>query len=316
MTCASHQILLVGHSRDDHCDLLEVVLREQGFAGSIARIALEDLPATTFSWVPNGSLRYGRHQLLPHAVAGIYRRPGLADTCGYDAAYAPFVASESADAFDGALKALGVRWISDPADLDIAELKLNQLHRASALGLRIPRTVVTNDSKLAAQFATAVGDVIVKPVRYGLVRADPEPLVVWTTPVKSWELHELSGPPVVLQERIRATQHLRVVTVGPSVFIAALDAPAAVDWRAELINHERFTVLEEPALPSVREAARLIADEFQLGFTAQDWLIASDALPTFLELNPNGQWSFLDHLFEGRIGHALGSSLVALSLAT
>ncbi|MDP9343946.1 MAG: hypothetical protein M3Q23_18015 [Actinomycetota bacterium] len=126
------------------------------------------------------------------------------------------------------------------------------------------------------------------------------------------ELHRLAGPPVILQRCIRASRHLRVVTIRDEVFVASLRA-AEVDWRSNEINHERFRPEPDEAWPCVRQGATALAAALQIGFSAQDWIVDNSGRPFFLEVNPNGQWLFLDPLWDGRIGESLAMALERLA---
>jgi glutathione synthase/RimK-type ligase-like ATP-grasp enzyme len=240
-------------------------------------------------------------------MSGLWRRPSwpLVDL------YAPdsreFVASESVDAFDGALDADCIHWLNKPEAVRRAEFKLRQLMAAKAIGIKTPATVVTNEATVAMEFAARFPRVVAKPVRYGLVSTDA-PLVAWTTGITANELRDLAGPPVMLQERISAAFHVRVVTVGNNVFVATLRT-RDLDWRTDLKNHGHFLPAESSVASEVADMALRLSRSLGLGFTAQDWIAPRDGAFTFLEANPNGQWLFLDPLWAGGITDTLALRL-------
>lgn len=298
---------MIGPSSDEHCDRVEAGLGERN--AHVARLSLSDLPEAGFSWSESGHLKVAEHQLQPEALSGLWRRTGAPQVQDFDELFSDFVNWECEDAFRGGLEALGVQWITDPRSLRRAELKLVQLRAAKRLGLPVPSTLVTNDSHEAVAFAEAIPDLVAKPVRYGLVSSEPIPMVALTSLVDAGMLQHLSGSPVVLQQRIRARQHLRVVTVGPRTFIAGLESED-LDWRANLENHAGFRVRNDDGLEGLADGARRLCEELTLGFSSQDWIIDAEGKPWFLEANPNGQWLLMDDIQDGEITDSLVDHLM------
>lgn len=306
-------VLLVAHLGDEHADQLASVLRDRGQAALI-RESRDRLPGSMFTWTPDGGLIVGVDDIGGSiGMSGLWRRPSWPTVDGYAADSQSFAFDECVDAFDGAIGSLHVRWITPPHVLRRAELKLYQLGTARSAGLRIPHTVVTNNPQRAVEFATRIQRAVVKPVRYGLVGADAC-LVAWTSEVSVTELSELNGPPVILQERLDAALHLRAVTVGDRVFVATLETDAT-DWRVELENHNRFKRAAPRLAAKVAQGARTMAGALSVGFSAQDWILAQDGQLYFLEANPNGQWLFLDELWDGEITSAIAEMLESLAMS-
>jgi glutathione synthase/RimK-type ligase-like ATP-grasp enzyme len=301
-------VLLVGHPDDEHCDELEKLLRTRSRV-DVVRLSLRDLPKGLFTWDPRGELLLNGNAIS--AIAGFWRRPGSPDVSTFDERFAAFVERESRDALVGGLLTSTVRWLTHPSSLWEAELKIVQLNCASDLGLAIPETLVTNDKERALRFASSLENVVVKPVRYGLLAAEPEPLVAWTSRVTNQQLGKLEGPPVILQREVRANGHLRVVTVGRRTFVARLDTDR-LDWREQLENHERFKVVGTDEFLDVRSQACALAESLELGLSAQDWILAAEG-PLFLEANPSGQWLFLDVAMAGELSAAVADELEHLA---
>ena len=308
---ASRRVVLVGHAGDEHCDYLEERLRDRADRVDVARLSLEDLPQADFSWTPMDRLAFGNLRSGP-PTSGLWRRPGTPDLSQFQAAYHGFVEAECRDAFIGGFAGEPVAWVTDPDVLRRAERKLYQLKTAAQIGIPIPETVVTNSAPTAVAFARRYGEVVVKPVRYGLLGTEPDSLVAWTAEATAAELESLSGPPVILQRRIAAKAHLRIVTVGEESFISSL-AAKELDWRSRLENHELFEAVVLDAYPQVVSAGQALARRLELGFSSQDWIVPIEGQPVFLEANPNGQWLFLEGPHGGAIGRAVVNLLLSLS---
>ena len=304
-------VLLVGEPRDEHCDRLEMQLTRSRLNPKVLRTSLPALSVTTFLWSPTGPLVIGDATIPSKTCSGIMRRPGQPDLSSFDPEYASFVMSEYYDAFHGGLAAAGVAWLTQPSTLIQAEFKLLQLRNAAELNLPLPATVVTNYYDGVEPLGDR--DVVVKPVRYGLLTTTNPPRVAYTSATRLAELEGLSGCPVIVQERIRAAFHLRVITIGPdSVFVGVLPADDSLDWRSDEANHTRFRG-DLPYPSEVREFASSLARKLDLGLSAQDWVVTPDGEPVFLEANPNGQWLFIDDIFDQAISRRVSDTLLHLA---
>lgn len=281
----------------------------------VRRVSISGVPDSVFEWAPGEPLRLADVMDLPtEGLSGIWRRPGLIDSTGFAPEFREFVESESRDAFLGAMASTRISWLTSPHQLRWAELKLVQLQTAQQLGIPIPKTLVTNNSAAALGFLAQVHEVIAKPVRYGLLSAGDTPRIAWTSPASRADLAHLSGPPVILQRAVRARAHLRVVTVRECVFITRLVA-TELDWRSSEANHSNFQPLLPTSEPELALEAQRIARALRVGFTAQDWIESVDGNRYFLEANPNGQWQFLDPLFDGGITDTVATALETLAEA-
>jgi hypothetical protein len=105
-------------------------------------------------------------------------------------------------------------------------------------------------------------------------------------------LRLVAGCPVLLQRRVDARADLRVITVGSKVFAwsRGRDPEGPVDWRATDPAGIGFRAI--PAVP-FDESAQRLSGALGLSHSTQDWLLTKDG-PVFLEVNPQGQWLFLE----------------------
>lgn len=185
-----------------------------------------------------------------------------------------------------------LEWLTAIDTLQTAEDRIHQLSVASSLGIATPQTVVSGDPDTICRLIGA--DAVLKPLGGGaFVNDKGEPYVVYTTSLTDDILAsgDFGAAPFVAQERIRARFHLRVVTIGTTVRTAALDADCwPLDWRAAEQAHRSW---RRHHAPEVETQAVRLAEEFRVGFSSQDWLIPVKGPPTFIDLNPGGQWMFL-----------------------
>jgi len=182
-----------------------------------------------------------------------------------------------------------------------AENKQLQLQAARELGLDTPRTLTTNDPAAVRVFAKSCeGGMVTKMLSSFAVYDEGKELVVFTNPVKPEDLADLSGLslcPVTFQELLPKSLELRVTVVGHRVLSASLDskvsARAAHDWRRDGLRMvQDWRPYQLPL--EVEEKILRLMDYFSLNYGAIDIILTPDGRHVFLELNPSGEFFWLE----------------------
>lgn len=202
-----------------------------------------------------------------------------------------------------------VEWLSPFDSMNAAENKLTQGIAASRLGIRFPRTLVSNDP---ANLQGMSPPLVAKPLGPGHYRSDEgDWLTLFTERFDSSDPSQrdlMADTPFLIQEQIDAQAHLRIVTVHDQAWIFRLDAEGLpLDWRQEQRAHHSWERVSNPAASA--DALRLSAS-LGLGYTSQDWC-ETEGGRVFLDLNPAGQWLFLPDVDAGRITHAIAMWLAS-----
>lgn len=215
-------------------------------------------------------------------------------------------------AYSWVLDAADVRWITEPTPLRRAESKLRQWRAATALGISYPRTIVTTSNDAVVH--TFPGEeVIVKPLGTGQFIENGETKTVYAEAMMPTDsrLSALKSAPFIVQELLRATRHLRVVTVGDRSWVAALEVEPTdpADWRRSSRNHSEFKEVYGVD-PIVTSGALEIASELSLGYSSQDWIQTIDGETFLLDVNPAGQWLFLPQTIGTAVAEAIADLLV------
>jgi glutathione synthase/RimK-type ligase-like ATP-grasp enzyme len=192
------------------------------------------------------------------------------------------------------------RWMSDPKAVWSAESKILQLSVANRLGFTIPTTVVTNDPAVVQKTYKAFGgQMIVKPIRSGYVEIGDDAFAIYTSQVLAEHLGKVETAqlsPAIYQPLIQKKSDIRLTVAGSKVFCAEIDSQsdpdAAVDWRktsTPLLPHKRH---HPPA--GIASMAVELVKSLGLAFGALDFILTPSGDWIFLEINPNGQWLWLD----------------------
>ena len=195
-------------------------------------------------------------------------------------------------AFRGLWSCTDATWVNDP-DRDLAaSRKLWQLKVAAALGLRIPRTCATTDPDEARAFLAAEGGgAIFKPFG-GMEEAWAETRLVEAPDLAT--LDQVRAAPVIFQELIPGGVDVRVTIVGPDVHAAEIRAGESsypYDFRMDTDN---APILAHALPDAVVAHLRALMQHFGLLYGALDLRLAPDGSYVFLEVNPAGQWLFVE----------------------
>ena len=182
-----------------------------------------------------------------------------------------------------------------------AENKQLQLQVARELGLDIPRTLTTNDPGTVRAFADSCENgIVTKMLSSFAIYDEGKELVVFTNPVKIEELEDLSGLnlcPATFQESLSKSLEIRVTVVGQRVMAAAVDsqvsARATHDWRRDGVRMlQDWRPYELPI--EVEEKILRLMDHFSLNYGAIDVILTPEGKHVFLELNPCGEFFWLE----------------------
>jgi len=218
----------------------------------------------------------------------------------------------------GLFASLDAFWIDPFERVKHAMNKQLQLKIARRLGLPIPDTLTTNDPDAVRRFADAHPRGIVTKMLSSFAIYDEEgrEQVVFTNPVTEEDLEEMEGLefcPMTFQENVPKEVELRVTVMGRRVFAASIDSQteerAAHDWRREgasMIDRWREHELPE----HVTERLLALCDRFGLNYGAIDLILTPDGRYVFLEINPSGEWFWLERYPGFPLSRALAEVLV------
>lgn len=220
-----------------------------------------------------------------------------------------FAYAECDAAISGLWHTLDAYWINDPTRDQVASRKVYQLALAQEMGLRIPRTCITNDPREARAFIDAQGSgkTIYKAFG-GTERAWRETRLLRADEMNLME--SVRYAPVIFQEHIPAAADLRITVVGDEIFPAAIRVAGdayAFDFRMAMDSAR----IEATRLPTWLQK-KLLAYVQHLGlvYGAIDMRLTPDGEHVFLEINPAGQWLFIEQETQQPISAAMAALMV------
>lgn len=248
--------------------------------------------------------KWGRSCIFPHEVRSVWMRkpePSLPPPGVGDEGVINYVRDEMRELMGFLPMDSRVPWINNPDENRRYQRKFPQLRLAQSLGLRVPRSIITNDpNQAAAFFDTCPNGAICKPMLMGSHYVEGEHRVAYTRPVPLSEFSALrqsiSLCPTYLQESIAKDHELRVTIIGDELYCCRIDSQgvsgAEQDWRAVDTAKLPHTIVPLPE--KIDRALRAYLRQCNLRFGAFDLIVTPEGEYVFLELNPNGQWYWIE----------------------
>ncbi|MGH9477323.1 MAG: helix-turn-helix domain-containing protein [Terriglobales bacterium] len=216
-----------------------------------------------------------------------------------------FAASEAKAFLLGLFELLrAARWVSPYCAQSAAERKPYQLRVAQECGLRVPKTLITNDPRACLKFFDECGGAMIyKPLSFYRREVGPGRMdAIYTNRVQRADLirrrDQVRAAPCIFQEFIPKRAELRVTVMGDQVFTVEIDARASpagrVDWRHYDMAKTKWCRCELP--PAVADSVHRLMRRLGLAFGCLDLVVSPSGEVTFLEINPAGQWLWLEPL--------------------
>jgi glutathione synthase/RimK-type ligase-like ATP-grasp enzyme len=308
-----NMVLVITGKADGH---VEPVVRHLDAAGvPWVRLNTEDA-ATNLSVTVDPASGVGR--LIVHDSGRLidlkkisavwFRKPGPVEVTHFqlEPGALDYVEAEFREILDGLYALLPhAYWINNPFTTRLAHRKMRQLQVASNVGLRTPRTVVTNIPERVFEFAADLaGDVAIKSLGAISVMEDTSDdsalqYGIFTRRVSHAELSAVADKirhlPTTFQEFVPKASELRITCVGDESFVCRIkardDDATADDYRFDTQNLEHT----EADCHGLCDRLRAYMREFGLEFACFDFIVPHHGEPVFLEANPNGQWLWVEH---------------------
>jgi hypothetical protein len=219
-----------------------------------------------------------------------------------------FAMSEASTAFQGLYQSLDAFWVNDPVRDGAARHKPWQLALAQEVGLAIPITLMTNDPDEARHFwRHHEGKVIYKQF---CVLPDAWRETRRLRPEEAERADAIRLTPVIFQRHVEAVADIRVIAIGSDFYAASTDVRKGeypVDVRMNL--DARYEAHKLPS--SVEDGLRDLMRRLGLEYGAIDLRLTPDGSYVFLEINPAGQFFYIEQMTGQPIAAALAAHLAA-----
>ncbi|MEM9292212.1 MAG: MvdC/MvdD family ATP grasp protein [Acidobacteriota bacterium] len=324
-------LILITQEIDTHSDWVEAECRRRG--EEYLRLCTEQFPTSVqISTEPahhhfQGEICVeGRSYPLSEVVGLWYRRPGMVELDpSIPEGQRPFSYRESQEALTGLYRVLyDRRWVSPPHIVAAAGHKIHQLRLAKELGFTVAPTLVTNDPAKALSFFEACrGQMIYKPLRFvPITDDDGNAYGIYTTLVTEEtldaSLDSIALAPCLFQQLIPKDYEIRVNIIGNRVWASSIHSQESEATQLDC-RHDLETVRQEAIWlpPEIERLCLRMKQRLRLNMCNIDLIVTPEGEYLFLEVNPNGQWAWIEELTGLPLRQALVDELLGVdTLAT
>ncbi len=208
--------------------------------------------------------------------------------------------NESGRALSGLFRLPHGLWVNHPAAQAEASLKISQLEIARRIGFVVPRTLVTNDPEAVTDFYHSCDrQMIYKLIDESSWDYFPDfevPKGLPTLPFRESDLAHLGQVALGLhlfQQRVDKIADIRVTVVGQKIFAVRIESQQGkgrVDFRLD------YSVPMAPYdLPDdIAGKCLMLLQKLGLNYGAIDLCLDPNGRHTFLEINAQGQWLWME----------------------
>jgi hypothetical protein len=190
--------------------------------------------------------------------------------------------------------------------------KVIQLFLAKQLGFNIPPTLISNDPFKISNFIEGNKKSIYKVLTWFLEYPNK---LIFTSPVDSKKVIDSADSikvcPGIFQREIEKSFEIRVTTVGRKIFSVKIDSQTLeetkLDWRRNQFEVP-YSIYNLPN--KMNELINKMNIKLGLHFAAYDFIVTPNDEFYFLEINPGGQWLWIEDKTNLQISKALAEYMI------
>jgi glutathione synthase/RimK-type ligase-like ATP-grasp enzyme len=301
-------LLIITNKKDYTADFLILALKTYGV--DFFRLNTEDFPEVVELVLYLNKSGFDGFFRLPHRTIHLaeirsvwYRRPlaSKVSSAVVDSAAREFCVTESRETLEGLWRAMPCLWVSHPDSIHAAEHKLFQLKVAVDVGFTIPETLVTNSPNEAQSYCHCDNLLVYKPLRRGRITRGEDVSYIYTNVVEQKHASRIENvrfAPSLFQLYIDKAVEIRATVVSEQVFAVELHSQeiseARHDWRR--VEMERLPHEPHQLPHDVESKCIQLVRTLGLRFGAIDLILTPEGEYVFLEINPNGQWAWIQEI--------------------
>ena len=318
----SRSLLILAMDHDIHADAVHDLIERQGYPSyrldPEAEWTASEITGPEEEWSPSGRLQWSLGQ-DEHSSLLTWHDQKI-DLNGIGAVFCrnfQFAKADDDAPIDKHLKFAEMRaglsgllrtlddcfWMNKPWLEDFVDNKIVQGRDAKRFGLRVPKTLVTNDEDSARKFLKDCnGGAIIKQLsEIGLIDDNPETTEAYgfytsqVTEETLKHLNEVNHAPCLFQENILKKADVRATVVGDRIFAHAIDSQSReaskTDFRRVIdLPISNFEFPDETGSKLIK-----LLKQWGIIFAACDFVLTPDDELIFLEANVTGNWLWLEN---------------------
>jgi len=309
-------VLVLTNKNDTHVDFVGSKIRELG--GDFIRINTEDIHENSklffeletgnrlSNWEFEWNILDSQISFTKEDIDTVwYRKPRPVDCKGkFNEEHACLFVEEEYSYFLRSFYSMNLnkRWVNPFWSIRRASQKLPNLQLAQSLGLRIPKTIISNDPTEVERFARQCDwKLLVKTFFFSSFVFNKED--VWHCFAKQVDEKDffqssenINLSPGFFQEYVEKDVELRVTIIGQEIFAVSIDSQEKEKTQDDCRAGNIYDLPHEPfELPlEIKEKLLQFNNFYSLEFSTFDIILTPKGEYMFLECNPNGQWYWLE----------------------
>lgn len=216
-------------------------------------------------------------------------------------------------------------WINSWQYIEFASYRINQITTAKQLDIKTPETIITNSYEKLEDFVNRQGDCIIKPTdQHDAFTKNGKKYQLYTRKIDVSQLNDFKNSihfaPVFLQKEIKKRYEYRITIIGDKYFVCRIQSQdinnddAKLDWR--IINPDKVGHYADDLPISYISKLQAMLKYFNLNFGAFDIIEDINGNLFFIELNPNGQWYWIEILTGLPMAQAMADLIQELACKT
>ena len=189
-----------------------------------------------------------------------------------------------------------IKWINPPFIANGTKVKFQQLLLANKLGIKTPKTIITNQPEF---FVSCGEEVLLKSIYTANVTIDGLNQAIPSRKIGKEQFYpnyqNIALCPTQLQEYVEKAFELRITIIGQKVFAVKIDSQVneetKIDWRlhTKLNPHSIYELPEH-----IEKFCIDFLNKQGLVYGAMDFIVTPQGEYYFLENNPFGQYLWLE----------------------
>ena len=300
-------VLILSRSEDYEADLIGIELLRKGI--DYVRLNIEDIThslnitcSIESKSNPECQINIGSTNIKTSDIAVVLFRDFTHQLSSFDGIdlKSVFMYQQWSDALQVLYSRLKCSWINTPNATQRASNRICQLISAKDVGFDIPSTLITNDPKMANNFYHVNnGNIILKVLHHHDIEMRNKSYSIYSHQATESDLlrfSDLAYAPCILQEKLKKQSELRVTVVGDQVFAAEIKTGSLAEVQDDIHRFQLSQFSKKSVELKREDKSRCIRMIKSLGlnYGAIDFLITENGKLNFLEINPTGDWMWIE----------------------
>lgn len=231
-----------------------------------------------------------------------YRKPGLPDLNDYRPEYHTMIFKDIISLINGIVDSFNGIVLTKPCILRKVENKIYQAHVANQIKFVIPKTIFTNKKEDANYFLYENRSVI-KPISVGKIIYNDNVEIYQTNIINELIDEDIDNTPIYMQEYVDKEYEVRLTIINGQIYPVKIMPYNIIDWRIES-EYNRYELIDIPE--DIKDKCLEMMKIMDINFGAFDFIVNKENEYVFLEVNPNGQWLWL----EDELGINISKSII------